>query len=132
MSTFVLLDSTPLAELCRGLLQICQEPSQDTSDSFHLPKHKLDYFQERTLVSLVQQRYNELKKFNPCYKTNILLIKTNDKDVDTCKLIHLYPLLVQLNKRHETLTQILHDQMSYNQQDGIQLSYLRVSDCIAL
>lgn len=56
----------------------------------------------------------------------------NDIQVESCTLLQLYPLLLRLKKRHETLTQIVHDMSSYNQVIGIHIPFPRPSDCIAV
>lgn len=132
MATFIFLDSTSSAKICRELLQFCQEHVQNLDDRFNLPAPRLRELQTKTLTSIIEQRYTELLRLNPCDKTNLLLITSNDQDVQSCRLIDIHPLLIRLKNRHEKLIQILHDQASYKQIVGIQISYLRFSDCLAL
>ncbi|CAF3682272.1 unnamed protein product [Didymodactylos carnosus] len=132
MAMFILLDSTSLAEICKDLLQFCEKHAHDQTDRFHLPAPKLEQFRTKTLENAITQRSAHLQTLNPYDKTNLMLITSDDQDIQAYKLIHIYPHFVRLYKRHETLTRILRDQSNYNKSMGIQLSYLRLSDCIAL
>ncbi|CAF4966808.1 unnamed protein product, partial [Rotaria sp. Silwood1] len=132
MAMFIFLDSTSLAEICRELLQFCQAHGNNKEDRFHLPTPRLKQLQTKTLENIIQQRSNQLQNLNPCDKSKLLLITSIDQDIQTYELIHIYPLLVRLYERREALIRILHDQSNYNQSIGIQLSYLRLSDIIAL
>ncbi|CAF4622973.1 unnamed protein product [Rotaria socialis] len=132
MAIFIFLDSTSLAETCRELLQFCQEHAKGEEDRFNLPELRLKELQTKTLENIIQQRSNQLKRLNPCDKSKLLLITSADQDIQTYELIHIYPLLVRLYERREALMRILHDQANYNQSAGMQLSYLRLSDIIAL
>ncbi|CAF2742626.1 unnamed protein product [Rotaria sp. Silwood2] len=132
MAMFIFLDSTSLAEICKELLQFCQEHAKDQTDRFHLPAPKLEQLRTKTLENAIQQRSIQLQKLNPCDKRNLMSITSDDQDIQAYELIHVYPRLVRLYKRHEALTKILHDQSNYNKLIGIQLSYVRLSDCIAL
>ncbi|CAF3715926.1 unnamed protein product [Rotaria socialis] len=132
MAIFIFLDSTSLAEICKELLQFCQEHAHDQTERFHLPAPKLELLRAKTLENAIQQRSAQLQKLNPCDKSKLVLISSDDHDNQTYELIHIYPRLIRLYEQHKTLAQILHDQSNYNQSIGIQLSYLRLSDCIAL
>ncbi|CAF4172155.1 unnamed protein product [Rotaria sp. Silwood2] len=132
MAIFIFLDSTSLAEICKELLQFCQEHAHDQTEQFHLPAPKLELLRTKTLENAIQQRSTQLQKLNPCDKSKLVLISSDDQDNQTYELIHIYPRLIRLYEQHKTLTRILHDQSNYNQSIGIQLSYLRLSDCIAL
>ncbi|CAF4316546.1 unnamed protein product, partial [Didymodactylos carnosus] len=132
MAIFIFLDSTSLAEICKELLQFCQEHAHDQTERFHLPALKLELLRTKTLENAIQQRSIQLQKLNPCDKSKLVLISSDDQDSQTYELIHIYPRLIRLYEQHKTLTRILHDQSNYNQSVGIQLSYLRLSDCIAL
>ncbi|CAF3436500.1 unnamed protein product, partial [Rotaria sp. Silwood2] len=130
MAMFIYLDSRSLAEICKELLQLCQEHTQDETDRFHLPATKLEQLQTNTLENAIRQRANQLEKFNPCDKSNLISVLMNE--IQAYELIHICPCLTRLYERHATLTRILHDQSNYNQSISIQLAYLRLSDCIAL
>ncbi|CAF0790029.1 unnamed protein product [Adineta steineri] len=132
MAIFIFLDSTSLAEICKELLQFCQEHAHDQTEGFHLPTTKLELLRTKTLENAIQQRSTQLQKLNPCDKSKLVLISSDNQDSQTYELIHIYPRLIRLYEQHKTLTRILYDQSNYNQSIGIQLSYLRLSDCIAL
>ncbi|UJR19123.1 hypothetical protein I4U23_022253 [Adineta vaga] len=132
MAIFIFLDSASLAEICKDLLQFCQEHAHDQTEQFHLPALKLELLRTKTLENAIQQRSNQLQKLNPCDKSKLLLLSFDDQDNQTYQLIHIYPRLIRLYEQHKTLTRILHDQSHYNQSIGLQLSYLRLSDCMAL
>ena len=132
MAMFIFLDSTSLAEICKGLLQFCQEHADDQTDQFHLPAPRLKQLQTQTLENVIEQRSSQLQRFNPCDKSNLQSITSDEQDIQSYELIDIYPRLIRLYERHETLTRILHDQSNYQQSTGMQLAFLRLSDAIAL
>ena len=132
MAMFIFLDSTSLAEICKELLQFCQEHADEQTDQFHLPAPRLKQLQTRTLDNVIEQRSRQLQRLNPCNKSHLQSITSDEQDIQTYELIHIYPRLIRLYERHETLTRILHDQSNYQQSTGMQLAFLRLSDAIAL
>ena len=97
-----------------------------------LPPADLTHLQTDILSTVIERRAKHWRHLVPCSKEHLSLMMLNDVRVESCTLLQLYPLLLRLKKRHETLTQIVHDMSSYNQVIGIHLPFLRPSDCIAV